>query len=118
MYIKMLVERDIENGQRFVDALQNLMPVDAAFWSNDEETNKWRLKIVSPTRSRDPHLAYGLVDQALAESRVALSSENISFVSPVSLEYKRVRRAVEDSRSGIPAPPGLDFGDSYVYVMN
>ncbi len=117
MYIKVLVEQDIENGRRFVKTLQKLMPIDAAFWSNDEEANKWKLKIVSHFVAAGGHsLGRDLVWQALAESKVPIASENISFASPVSLEYKRVRRAIEGAAE-IPEA-GWDLGDVYIYATN
>lgn len=120
MYIKTLVEQDIENGQRLVEALQKLMPVEAAFWSNDEETNKWRLMIVSPMISEGgDRLARHLVRQAVDESQVAISAENVFVISSVSLRYKRAREATHGVPAGIAGPPGWVFGgDTYVYVMN
>jgi hypothetical protein len=48
VYLKILVEQDVENGGKLLKALQKRLPIIAAFWSNSEEANEWRLVIVSP----------------------------------------------------------------------
>ena len=40
MYIKTLVEQDVENGRTLVEALQKRFPISAAFWLITEETNE------------------------------------------------------------------------------
>jgi len=48
MYPKILLERDIQNGQKLVEALQRRLLIVAAFWLYFEEANEWRLVMISP----------------------------------------------------------------------
>ena len=123
MYIKILVEQDVQNGRKLVDALQKRLPIMAAFWLNSEEANEWRLVIVSPFVSAgDARLAYHQVDQALAETGVPIPLENISVLSPTNLSYKQVRLASQGIPSGVTVAQNFGgvglAGDAYVYIMN
>jgi hypothetical protein len=117
-------EQDVQNGRKLVDALQRKgLPISAAFWSNPEEANEWRLVFVSPVVSAgDARGAYHMVEQALAETGVPNPLENISVLSPTSLRYKEVRLASQGVPSGVTLARnfgGADLaGDAYVYVMN
>jgi len=98
MYLKILVEEDIQNGHGLIDAIQGRLPISAAFRSNSEEA-EWRLVIVSPLVSAgDARLAYSLVEQALAATQPPIPLENISVLSPVNLRYKQVRLASQGVR--------------------
>lgn len=123
MYIKILVEQDIRNGSQLVEALQKRMPISAAFWSNSEETNEWRLVIVSPLVSAgDARAAYHMVEQALQDTGVPIPLENISVLSPTNLRYKQVRLASQGVPTGVTVAQnfgGLGVaGDAYIYIMN
>ena len=123
MYIKILVEQDVQNGRKLVEALQRRLPMLAAFWSYTEETNEWRLVIVSPLVGEGgARLAYHTVEQALAETEVPIPLENISVLSPSNLRYKQVRLASQGVPSGVTVAQsfgGLGLaGDAYIYVMN
>jgi hypothetical protein len=123
MYIKILVERDVENGFKLIEALRKRMPISAAFWLNAEEANEWRLVIVSPlVGAGDARLAYHVVAQALAETEVPIPLESISVLSPTNLRYKEVRLASQGVPSGVTVAQnfgGLGVaGDAYIYVMN
>ena len=41
MYIKILVEQDVQNGRKLVKALQDRLPISAAFWLNEDEASEW-----------------------------------------------------------------------------
>ena len=123
MYIKILVEQDVQNGRKLVEALQRRLPMLATFWSYTEETNEWRLVIVSPLVGEGgARLAYHTVEQALAETEVPIPLENISVLSPSNLRYKQVRLASQGVPSGVTVAQsfgGLGLaGDAYIYVMN
>jgi hypothetical protein len=122
MYLKILVEQDVQNGRKLVEALQQRLPILAAFWSNSEEANEWRLVIVSPLVGEGgARSAYHKVEQALAETKVPIPLENISVLSPSSLRYKQVRLASQGVPSGVTMAQnfgGLGVaGDAYVYIM-
>jgi len=123
MYIKILVEQDVQNGRKLVEALEKRFPISAAFWLNSEETNKWRLVIVSPLVSAgEAGSAYRMVEQALAETGVPIPLENISVRSPVDLRYKEVRQASQGFPSGLTVAQNVGAGglagDAYIYIMN
>jgi len=124
MYTKILVEQDVQNGSKLIEALQQKrFPISAAFWLNAEDANEWRLVIVSPlVSSGDARLAYRTVAQALAETRVPIPLENISVLSPTSLRYKQVRLASQGVPSGLTVARNFAgvalAGDAYIYVMN
>ena len=123
MFIKILVEQDIQNGRKLVEALQKRLPISAAFWLNSEEANEWRLVIVSPLVSAgNARLAYHLVDQALAETGVPIPLDNIYVLSPTNLSYKQVRLASQGIPSGVTVAQNFGgiglAGDAYVYIMN
>lgn len=123
MHLKILVEQDIQNGAKLIAALQNRLPMLAAFWLNMEEANEWRLVIVSPLVAEgSARLAYHIVAQALAETQVPIPLENISVLSPTNLQYKQVRLAADGVPSGVTVAQNLGghglAGDAYIYVMN
>src|SRR5271157_4276450 len=94
MYIKILVEQDVQNGRKLVEALQKRLPISAAFWLNSEEANEWRFVIVSPLVSAgDARLAYHMVEHALAETGVPIplawiSTEHIPPKTRASVELR------------------------------
>lgn len=123
MYIKILVDENVQNGRRLIEALQKWLPISAAFWLNAEDTNEWRLVIVTPlVGTGNVRQAYHLVEQALAETKVPIPLENISVLSPANLRYKQVRMAFQGVPSGVTLAQnfgGLGVaGDAYVYKMD
>jgi hypothetical protein len=123
MYTQLLVEQDVQNGRKLVEALQNRLPLSAAFWLNAEEANEWRLVIISSLVSEgNARLAYRLVEQALAETHVSIPLDNISILSPSNLSYKEVRLASQGIPSGVTVAQNFGgvglAGDAYIYVMN
>ena len=123
MYLKILVEQDVQNGRKLLEALQKRLPIVAAFWSNSEEANEWRLVIVSPLVGEGgARSAYRMVEEALMETGVPIPLDSISILSQSNLRYKQVRLASQGVPSGVTiaqnfAGAGL-AGDAYVYIMN
>src|SRR5262249_14755024 len=102
MHLKILVDQDIQSGQRLIDALDQRLPITAAFWLNSEESERWRLVIVSPLVSEGKAVeAYRLVDETLTANHIPLPLEAISILDRVDTRYKDVRRASQGGQSGI-----------------
>lgn len=64
-----LVEKDIEEGQKVIEALQeNGFPVNSAFWLYKPEPDEWRLTFASPLiDEQGPFKAYSFVQKVLAK---------------------------------------------------
>ena len=123
MYIKTLVDQDIQNGGKLVDALRKQLPISAAFWLNTEEWNEWRLVIVSPMVSEgNARQAYHKIEKALEQTGVPIPLENISVLSPTNLRYKQVRLASQGVPTGVTVAQSFGglgaAGDAYIYIMN
>jgi hypothetical protein len=123
MYTKILVEQDVQNGRKLLEALQDRLPLLAAFWLNAEDASEWNLVLVSPLVSAGKaRLAYRMIRQVLAESGVPIPMDNISVLSPVDSRYKEVRRASQGIPSGLTVAQnfgmGAFAGDAYIYIMN
>jgi hypothetical protein len=68
-----LVEQDVQNGRKLLEALDKRLPIIAAFWSNSEEANEWRLVIVPPlVGDGGARSAYRMVENALIETGVPI----------------------------------------------
>jgi hypothetical protein len=79
-----LVDRDIEEGRRLIQALDQAgIPVVAALWNFLPEESAWRLLIASPKVSEaGPRAAYVAIQDVLLESRIGLPLRRISAVGP------------------------------------
>jgi hypothetical protein len=79
-----LVDRDIEEGHRLVEALDRAhFPVVAALWSYLPEEGDWRLVIASPKVSESgPLAAYADIQNLLSGSHIGLPLHRISVVEP------------------------------------
>jgi hypothetical protein len=79
-----LVDREIEEGHRLVQALdQARVPVVAALWSFLPEEGVWRLLISSPKVSEaGPRAAYAAIQDVLLKSHIGLPLHRISAVGP------------------------------------
>lgn len=79
-----LVDREIDQGRRLVQALdQKGFPVVAALWSFLPEEGGWRLLIASPKVNEvGPRAAYAAIQDALLESHIDLPLYRISAVTP------------------------------------
>src|ERR1019366_3856595 len=63
-----LVERDLAEGRRLVDALDKAgIPLPVAFWLYLQELGVWQLRLCSPyVKEFGPKHAYGIVQTILA----------------------------------------------------
>lgn len=64
-----LVEKDIEEGRKVIEALkENGFPVNAAFWLYKSEPDEWRLTFASPLiDEQGPFKAYSFVQKVLSK---------------------------------------------------
>lgn len=122
-----LVEHDIEDGGRLIQALdKNGFVVQSAFWYLLPDETEWRLLIASPVVERDgPKKAYQRIQSALGrmDPSAALELQNISVVSTKDPLVRLLGRAL---RTG-PGISGIRFSrntidgtfveDAYIYRL-
>jgi hypothetical protein len=120
-----LVDRKIEKGARFLEALDAAgVPVDAALWFYFPESEKWRLVVATPIKENEgPRAAY----RTFREAREAADP-------PIEFGSGEVRAASRDDpiikalwgfgvppsqlvgkRFGGPYINGVDFQGAYLY---
>lgn len=124
MYKTILVNDLIQDGKRFLQALQAVgFPISAALWRHLDEIDVWKLIIVSPVAETEgPFGAYRRIVEVLngLGNSTQLSVGDIVVVRPASAEFKELQRAVEGPPRGAIYGPGAPLqdttvGDSYVY---
>lgn len=122
MYKSILVDRLIEDGGRFLTALEReKFPITGALWRHIED-DVWKVVIVSTAVDEGPLRAYvkimGVLN-GLGDS-TQLSVDDIVAVRRSSAEFLELQRAIEGPLRGGIHGPGLSlqdavFGDSYIY---
>ena len=121
MYKTLLVEQEIEDGQKLLDQLDaGRFPVSSALWHYSPEKNRWRLVIVSPVAdTKGPHYGYTRIQKALGETETtSLSLDDIRLMGKEDPEFGDLKRTL-----GPPWPkssiqqrrPPRPFEDEYVY---
>ncbi len=127
MYKRVLVEPEIREGDRLLQALDDArFPITAAFWLYSDDADEWRLVIVSPTVSNPgPRQAYALVDLTLnsfPDAPINIPTERIYLLTPFDLRYKEIRSAALGGSTGLGLAKGptrnLSMEDAYVYRMS
>ncbi|MCK4731777.1 MAG: hypothetical protein KAT65_04885 [Methanophagales archaeon] len=122
-----LVEKDVEEGKRLIEALDNAgFQVRAVLWFYLAESDEWRFVVASPLVERKgPKEAYAFVQAVLAQllPPSGISLEEISVVSP---EYDLIRLLKVAIQTG-PGISGIRFTrntinntfieDAYIYRM-
>lgn len=122
-----LVENDIRDGERLVDALDNAgFQVEAALWFYLTDSDEWRLLIASPFVERNgPKDSYSFIQSVMAElsEPLAISLKDVSVVSPNRPPISLIRTAVHTG----PGISGVRFTrnvinntlveDAYIYRM-
>lgn len=122
-----LVEKDVEEGKRLIEALDNAgFQVRAVLWFYLAESDEWRFVVASPLVERKgPKEAYAFVQAVLAQllPPSGISLEEISVVSP---EYDLIRILKVAIQTG-PGISGIRFTrntinntfieDAYIYRM-
>jgi hypothetical protein len=81
----LLVEKDVEEGERLLRALDSVnFPVIAAFWYYLPEGGPWRLQFASPVVDQDgPRAAYRKIQEVMAESGpYHFGLDTVAAVSP------------------------------------
>ena len=124
MFKNRLVGEYIDNGRAVLEALRRKkIPITEAFWYDIPERDEWRLIIASPMVYRvGPIEAYTVLQGILNKMGSPLSLSDISFLSPLSPEFRRFREeALGSSRSGKDsaneADHDLTFNDAYLYAL-
>jgi hypothetical protein len=124
MYKAILVNKLVEDGARFLNALErHKFPVAGALWRHGVEDDVWKLVIVSPAADQEgPLRAYMKVMEVLNElgDSTQLSVGDINIVRPGSAEFRELQTSIEGPlRGGIYGPrrslQDTVFGDSYIY---
>jgi len=121
MYKTVLVDQQIEDGQKLLDQLDaRRFPVSAALWYYLPETTRWRLVIVSPIAdTRGPIDGYTRIQRALGETEpTSLSLDDIALVGRQDPEFSDLRTALGTPRPrslGGRGGPAHRFEEPYVY---
>jgi hypothetical protein len=122
-----LVEKDIEEGRRLIEALDNAgFQVRAVLWFYFAESDEWRLIVASPlVEKKGPKGAYALIQAVLAQLSPP-SKISLSEISVVSLEQDLIRLLKMAIQTG-PDISGIRFTrntvnntfieDAYIYRM-
>jgi hypothetical protein len=123
VFKKILVSELITEGARLLEALRrNRFPLTAALWSYFPDATEWRLVLVSPAADRGALKAYTRVQRILKSIGASyLTLTDITLVSPVSQDYKDLRKTVP-LRSGphteLDPIQGMILQDPYVYSVS
>jgi len=93
-----LVEQDIEDGRRLIEALGRInFRIQAALWLYDSESREWRLTIATPlVDEQGPRYAYTEIQAVLQSTMppLPLSLQNISAVSTENKLVKALKKAI------------------------
>ena len=124
MYRKVLVEAEIQSGERLLEQLDLAkVPVTAAFWLYAEDAAEWRLVIVSPmVETQGPKQFYallGIMLMKVSETSIPLSLERIFLLGPHDVRYQQIRLAALGEGAGLAVAgrPGRSVSgeDTYFY---
>lgn len=93
-----LVEQDIENGRKLIEALGRInFHIQTALWLYDSESQEWRLTIATPlVDEQGPRFAYTEIQTVLLSMMppLPLSLQNISVISAESKLSKSLKKAI------------------------
>ena len=99
-----LVEKDMEEGRRLIEALDKTeFQVEAAMWFYSTDSGEWQLLIASPfVEKNGPKKAYGFIQSELAKlsPTSGISLKDISVLSPKHHLIALLRKAIRTG-SGI-----------------
>lgn len=127
-----LVEQDLKDGKRLLEALNNPKPngtsfrVKAAFWLYRPEWEEWRLVIATPlVDEQGPLATYAHLRKILDSIQpLSLSTHNISVVSPRRDPLVKALRGAlriasdsEDVRFSGAMVGGTYVEDAYLYRL-
>ena len=122
MVTKVLVKELIDDGRRLLEALDaKRFPIDAAFWVHHEDSNRWRLAIVSPVANKGSFKAIERIQPILRamDPPVSFMLEDTWAMSKSSDVFKRV--VWETSGLDRRSPPkgrireSNGYSDAYIY---
>jgi hypothetical protein len=120
-----LVENDIEDGKKLIEALDNAsFNVHSALWYYLSDSDQWRFIIASPlVDKKSPKEAYSLIQGILAKisPQIKISLKDVSVVSPKLDLIQLLRIAIHTG----PGVSGIRFKgntinnvfieDAYIY---
>jgi hypothetical protein len=117
-----LVRERVDDGRRLLASLDaKRFPIDAAFWVFYEDSNRWRLVVVSPVAERDSLKAYHRIRPVLdsMDPPASFILEDIWVMSKSSDVFKRVVRETLGG-DGLGPVKGKtresdDHSDAYIY---
>lgn len=89
MHKKLLVDTDIPNGARLVEALDGAnVPIAAAFWLYSDEADEWRLILVSPMVSiLGPRHVYASIVSVLKQASINIPIDAIFVIAANDVRY-------------------------------
>ena len=122
-----LVENDIQEGKRVIEALDNAnFQVEAAMWFYLADSEEWRLLIASPfVENNGPKEAYRFIQRVMVQLSppLEISLKDISVLSPKHRLIGTIRMAIRtgDGISGIRFTGNVVnntlIEDAYIYRM-
>jgi hypothetical protein len=93
-----LVDKDIEDGKKLIEALdRSSFPVTGALWFYITDSDEWRLLLVSPlVAERGPKSTYALIQSVMAklEPPLGILLKRISVLSPKNELIQLLRMAI------------------------
>jgi len=118
---KVLVRERIDDGRRLLEALDaKRFPVDAAFWWHHEDSNRWRLVILTPVEEKGPLKAIQRIHRVFDSLNppASFDLEHTWALSKSSPEFKRM--VTLGGLGGLGPVKGKtresdDYSDAYIY---
>jgi len=121
MYKTILVEKNVEEGLKLLQALDDRgVPIEAAVWFQDPDRMVWKLIFVTPRVSEPGPNPYLPVISAISDLGLNFLPTDIRLMGPSSGEFGELKRYLERVVGGAAIKPkdpaqGTDLADAYIY---
>ncbi|SPF40634.1 conserved hypothetical protein [Candidatus Sulfopaludibacter sp. SbA4] len=122
MYRKVLVETEIQSGERLLEQLDLAkIPVTAAFWQYADDDAEWRLVIVSPyvetLGPRHLYASLGVMLKNPSGAPISIPMERIYLLGSHDVRYQQVRTAALGAGLSVTGGPARNVSgeDAYFY---
>jgi hypothetical protein len=108
-------------GEPVVKALSKQLNIKAAFWRRFDESEDWRLMIISDEVLKGRLPLYKMLAVVLHDLRqdpkhpVDFPNEDVSFFGPNSSQYEEVLRSLGGSMDNLTK--SQQIGDAFVYKL-